>query len=494
MDGRSPASARYAVLMPALLCFGVFVADVALPRGLVVSVAYAPIMYFGLWFARPKMIFRCAYGITVLTLLGWFLKETGNVVFWVVAVNRSISLMALWLATYLVYQYRQAHAALHERELTAMRQEVDSRKALLSTIVESSDDAILSYSLDGVIDSWNEGAQRLLGYSADETIGKMVGILVPEDLRREAASIAAELLLGNATKRFETVRLHKDGRRIDVSITVSPIRDASNKLVRASKLARDISVKKRADLEAQEYTRALLRSNQALDEFAYAASHDLKAPLRVIDNTSKWLEEDLEPHLTPDTRESMQLLRGRVKRMERLLDDLLAYSRIGRKGGAEFAESVAGDVLIRDVIELLALPESFVVEASPGFANIRVCRMPLQQIFSNLIGNAIKHHNRKDGRIELSVEPDAEILSFAVKDDGPGIAPKFHDRIFNMFQTLKPRDQVEGSGMGLAMVRKYVEVFGGTIRLESAEGHGSTFQFTWPAQQARIGEFAGRHQ
>jgi signal transduction histidine kinase len=118
--------------------------------------------------------------------------------------------------------------------------------------------------------------------------------------------------------------------------------------------------------------------------------------------------------------------------------------------------------------------------------------MPLQQIFINLVGNAVKHHHRKEGRIEISVEPGGTIHAFSVTDDGPGIAPQFHERIFNMFQTLKPRDQVEGSGMGLAMVRKYVEVFGGTVWLESAEGKGSTFRFTWPANQPRIGQFTGR--
>jgi signal transduction histidine kinase len=300
------------------------------------------------------------------------------------------------------------------------------------------------------------------------------------------------LFRGRRIERYDTVRLHKSGRRIDVSITVSPIRDASGKIVRASKVVRDISAKKQAELEAAEYTRALIRSNKALDDFAYAASHDLKAPLRVIDNAAKWLEEDLDPHLTPETRENMHLLRSRVKRMERLLDDLLAYSRIGRKLDAEFVESVPGDALIQDVLVLLGPPQGFAIDVDPCFATIQVCRMPLQQIFANLIGNALKHHDRKEGRIEIFVKPGSPMNTFSVKDDGPGIASRFHGRIFDMFQTLKPRDQLEGSGMGLAMVRKYVEVFGGTVWLESAEGKGSTFHFTWPAQQPRIGQFTGR--
>jgi len=474
----------------------IFAADAMTPRGLVVSVLYAPLVYFGLRFSRPRIVIYYAYAFTFLTLIGWLFKAPNGLGLGTVVVNRSISLMVLWLATLLVYRYRQASDALHKREMASMQQEIDGKTALLATIVESSDDAILSKTLDGIIMTWNRGAERIFGYTPEEAIGKPILMLIPEEHRQEETYILSELTHGRATDHFETVRLHKSGKSIDVSITVSPVRDPSGRIIGASKIVRDISAKKQAEAEAAEYTRALVRSNQALDEFAYAASHDLKAPLRVIDNASKWLEEDLESKLTPETRENMQLLRGRVRRMERLLDDLLAYSRIGRKLDAEFAEEIAGDVLIQDVLAMV-LPAfgsagGFAVEVSPAFAEIKVCRMPLQQIFMNLITNAIRHHDRKEGHIEVTVEPTASahepMLTFAVKDDGPGIAPQFHDRIFQMFQTLKPRDQVEGSGMGLAMARKYVEVSGGTIWVESAEGRGSTFRFTWPVQQPRVGQ------
>jgi len=492
MNLRLSGNSRVAVWAAAALCPLIFAADITTPRGLVVSVLYAPLMYFGLWFDRPKMLFRFAWVITFLTLVGWLFKASNGLNLWMVAVNRSISLLVLWLAAILVYRHRNAEAILREKELSSMQEEVDAKKALLATIVESSDDAIFSKSLQGIINTWNRGAERLFGYTAEEAIGKPVIMLIPEELRQEEIFILGELVRGKSIDHFETVRLHKSGRRIDVSITVSPVRNVAGSVIGASKFVRDISAKKQAELEAAEYTRALIRSNKALDDFAYAASHDLKAPLRVIDNAAKWLEEDLDPHLTPETRENMHLLRSRVKRMERLLDDLLAYSRIGRKLDAEFVESVPGDALIQDVLVLLGAPEGFVIDVDPCFATIQVCRMPLQQIFANLIGNALKHHDRKEGRIEISVKPGSPMHTFSVKDDGPGIASRFHGRIFDMFQTLKPRDQVEGSGMGLAMVRKYVEVFGGTVWLESAEGKGSTFHFTWPAQQPRIGQFTGR--
>jgi len=209
----------------------------------------------------------------------------------------------------------------------------------------------------------------------------------------------------------------------------------------------------------------------------------LKAPLRVIDNASKWLEEDLQEHLTTETQENMNLLRGRVGRMEKLLDDLLEYSRIGRSVDQRFAEIINGKTLMDNILGLLAPPKGFTVKVIRSFADIDVPRMPLQQILMNLISNAIKHHDKTEGCIKVTVEDDGAMYTFAVEDDGPGISAQFHEQVFKMFQTLKPRDQVEGSGMGLAMVRKNVEVFGGTIKLESAEGKGSVFRFTWPKHQ-----------
>jgi len=234
-----------------------------------------------------------------------------------------------------------------------------------------------------------------------------------------------------------------------------------------------------ARLRRDAYSR-IQAVNKELQEFAYAASHDLKAPLRVIDNTSRWLEEDLEGRLHEGTREHMRLLRSRVARMEKLLDDLLEYSRIGRVTDARFTETIAGQELIDDLIAMIAPPDGFEVRTGPGFADIRVCRMPLQHVLMNLIGNAIKHHDKKTGCIEVTVEDSGDFYAFAVKDDGPGIPAQFHEQIFKMFQTLKPKDQVEGSGMGLALVKKYVELYGGKVSLESEEGKGSAFRFTWP--------------
>jgi len=275
--------------------------------------------------------------------------------------------------------------------------------------------------------------------------------------------VAVETLKLGAT---DYVLKHRLGR-LDSSVRRA-LREASERLQH-----------QRTDAELLRYTQALERSNQELDAFAYAASHDLKAPLRVIQNASKWLEEDLEPHLTVETREHLRLLRSRVQRMDRLLDDLLQYSRIGRETGT-LTETIDAVVLVDNILAMLAPPEGFTVKVDPSLAGIKVTRMPLEEILINLISNAIKHHDKKIGQIEIFMEDLGPLYRFSVRDDGPGIPAQFHEKIFKMFQTLKPRDKVEGSGMGLALARKHVEVSGGELRLESALGAGSTFSFTWP--------------
>jgi signal transduction histidine kinase len=174
----------------------------------------------------------------------------------------------------------------------------------------------------------------------------------------------------------------------------------------------------------------------------------------------------------------MSLLRGRVKRMHDLIDGILQYSRVGRVRGAVDRIQV-GD-LLDDVVDLLALPESFRVSVAPNMPAIMADKVLLSQVFSNLIGNAFKHHNRPDGQVWVDWRDAGPLVEFTVRDDGPGIAKQYHERAFAIFQTLAPRDRVEGSGLGLSLVKKIVESEGGTVTLDSEEGKGATFRFTWP--------------
>ena len=224
-------------------------------------------------------------------------------------------------------------------------------------------------------------------------------------------------------------------------------------------------------------TRELEKRNKELDQFAYVTSHDLKAPLRAIANLSEWIEEDLQEALTPDTQKQMNLLRGRVYRMEDLINGLLQYSRIGRIKTQP--ETVVVAQLLEEVIDSVSPPEEFTIEIVGEMPTLFTERIPLQQVFSNLISNAVKHHNRLDGKVTISVREQDKFYEFAVADDGKGIAEQYHQRIFVIFQTLEARDKRENTGIGLAIVKRIVEEVGGTITLESQVGKGTTFRFTW---------------
>jgi PAS domain S-box-containing protein len=221
---------------------------------------------------------------------------------------------------------------------------------------------------------------------------------------------------------------------------------------------------------------ALEKRNQELDQFAYVASHDLKAPLRAIANLSQWIEDDIAEQLSAENRHQMKLLRGRVHRLEALIDGLLQYSRVGRI--ATPIEFVSVQALIQEVLTMLAPPPEFTI-AIAALPSLHTQKLPLFQVFSNLISNAIKHHNRLDGKIAISATDQGDVYEFTVTDDGPGIAPAYHDKVFGIFQTLEARDKVENTGVGLAIVKKIVESQGGHIYLVSQEGQGATFRFTW---------------
>ena len=220
------------------------------------------------------------------------------------------------------------------------------------------------------------------------------------------------------------------------------------------------------------------RSNEELDQFAYVASHDLKAPLRGIANLATWLEEDLGGTITPEGREHMALLRGRVQRMEALIDGILLYSRAGRVGAG--AEPVDVGALLREIVELLAPPADVAIVIGREFPVLETERVPLQQVLLNLISNAIKYNRRAGSEIRVDAVMTDGTWTFSVADNGPGIAPEFHERIFGIFQTLEARDKVEGTGIGLSVVKKIVEARGGRVTIESEVGTGATFRFTWP--------------
>jgi signal transduction histidine kinase len=242
--------------------------------------------------------------------------------------------------------------------------------------------------------------------------------------------------------------------------------------------ALDITEKKLSEKKLHQYAVDLEKINKELDQFAYVVSHDLKAPLRAIFNLTQWIEEDLGTALSQDIRSNMELLRGRVNRMQALINGILDYSRVNR--GHITTEEIDVQALLHELISALGVPQTHPVSLESPMPVLLTNRTRMEQVFSNLISNAFKYHDKPNGKIRVYYEDVGHFHQFTVADDGPGIDRAYHDKIFAIFQTLQSRDKFESTGVGLAIVKKIVEDQGGRIRVQSELGKGSAFIFTLP--------------
>ncbi len=405
------------------------------------------------------------------------------------------------------------------RDLTARREETEalrrSEERFRLLVQSVKDYAILLLDPTGRVTSWNEGAERIKGYAADEILGRSFTTFYPKEA---VASGFPQTELEAATRegRFEDEgwRVRKDGTQFWANVIITALHDEAGGLVGFAKVTRDLTARRQAEEQArrlaaeqaaraeaarrEEDLRAALQAAREargaaeraaaavteayreLDQFAYVASHDLKAPLRGIANLAQWIQEDVGHLLAGESAEHLRLLHGRVQRMEALIDGILAYSRAGRALRAP--EQVDTGVLVREAIELLAPPAGVAFEVATDLPTVEAERVPLQQVFLNLIGNAVKHGRTARPEVTVRVEwrDLGDAVEFAVADNGPGIAPEYHERIWGIFQTLVPRDKVEGTGIGLSVVKKIVESRGGRVALDSTPGQGATFRFIWP--------------
>ena len=373
------------------------------------------------------------------------------------------------------------------RDITERKRAEETRNQL-AAIVASSDDAIISKTLDGTIVSWNAGAERMFGYPANEIIGQPIHKLIPPELLDEEAQILQKLGRGERIQHYETVRRRYDGSQIDVSLTISPLKDASGRVIGASKIAHDITERKRAEVEIRELneeleqrvaerTAQLEAINQELGSFTYSVSHDLRAPLRALQGLSNALLEDYGGRLDDPGRDYCQRIVTAAGRMDTLIQDLLSYSRLSRVDLELKAIDLA--VVVADVTHQLesdlrerraALTVQEVLPAVLGH------RATLGQVLSNLVSNATKFVTPGETpQVRIWAEEKGEYVRLWVEDNGIGIALEYRERIFRIFERLHGVETYPGTGIGLAIVQKGVERLGGRAGVESVEGVGSKF-------------------
>lgn len=361
--------------------------------------------------------------------------------------------------------------------------------AFLSSIVESSDDAIIGKDLAGKVVSWNAGAERIYGYDAGEMVGSSILRLLSPDRPDEERQILENAKRGE-TRLYETVRIRKDGKPVDLSLAVSPIRDVQGNVVGVSSIARDITERKRAEEQilrlnaelehrVQMRTAELTAANQELEAFTYSVAHDLRAPLRHIDAFTRILQEDFAGSFPPEAAQLLDTIRRGSESMSRLVNDLLNLAHVGRQEMKK--ERVSLNLLIEEVIAELAREtqgrgiEWHITQLPPTVGDPGL----LKQVFANLLSNAIKYTRpRSRAVIEIGLRTMNNERIIFVRDNGVGFSMKYAAKLFGVFQRLHRAEEFEGTGVGLAIVERVVKRHGGRIWAESEINQGATFCFT----------------
>lgn len=407
---------------------------------------------------------------------------------------RSITEITLWTTTSLslvgcvaaIYLFNQLDRELRQRE-----QRLQENKTLIQAIVENMVDGVITLNDHNQIELFNPAAVRLFGYQPNEVMGQDLSLLLTDSLSQKLSAGTTVRFLGTHEiemgRPWQTVGYRKDGTTCPIEISISDLPFDYQLIAIVRDITEQQQAKEKLESLAVELARInailtktnanLMERNQELDQFAYVASHDLKAPLRAIASLSEWIEEDLSGQLTDDSKRMMQLLRGRVQRMEALLNGLLEYSRVGR--GRHQVEAVDVRQMLTEVIQSLDPPVTFIFDLNSNLPTFNTHRIALEQVFMQLIDNTIQHHDRADGHVYVSAQDLGNAYEFVIRDDGPGIAPQYHNKIFTIFQTLEARDTKECTGIGLSIVKKIVESQGGQINVDSEVGKGAIFRFTW---------------
>ena len=370
------------------------------------------------------------------------------------------------------------HTRCFTRDITEDRSKAEIQ-ARLAAIVDSSDDAIVSKDLNGIITSWNRSAERLFGYTAEEAVGQPVAkLLIPDDRQEEEPQILSRLRAGERVEHFQTKRKRKDGTLLEISLTISPVKNLDGQIVGASKIARDITPQVRDQESLRRANDALQQSNADLEQFAYSASHDLQEPLRMVSAYGQLLRKKYIERLDENAKEYIGFIVEGALRMERLLRDLRAFTRasVGPEGPISAIDSQAA--LKSALANLKATIDENEAEITyDSLPCVSIHQAQLEQIFQNIIANAIRYRRAESPQIHVTAVPNGKAWKFCIQDNGIGIEPAFKEQIFGIFKRLHTASEYPGTGMGLAICQRIVERAGGRIWVESEPGRGSTFFF-----------------
>jgi len=386
----------------------------------------------------------------------------------------------------------------------------------LATIVESSEDAIISNSLDGVIQTWNKGGENMFGYTAQEAIGQNITLIIPLEYIDEEKKILAQIRINQNIDLFETVRIKKNGERLHVAITVSQLKDKEDRIIVISKIVRDNSLNNNLEEQLVQANRQLASqnkekeelaaelivanreliyqneqnekrmlelevANKELESFSYSVSHDLTAPLRAITGYTQILLEDFTEKLAVKARKALDSILKNSKRMKHLINDLLAFSQIGKKK------------LVNRHVDVAALVNDLVKELKPEDPNrtfnVTIKKLEeisgdknlLRQVFVNLISNAFKYTGKqKEVNIEIGSYINGVQCTYYIRDNGVGFDMNYYQKLFGVFQRLHSNNEFEGTGIGLSIVQKIVNKHGGKVWAEGKVNEGACFFVSLP--------------
>jgi PAS domain S-box-containing protein len=380
----------------------------------------------------------------------------------------------------------------HKRAEESLRESEEKFKV----IFEEACEGIVYLDDAGRVLEVNRKTLEILGQSKDLILGKHfieLGILDPGDIARFLNHFQ-QVLLGTLEPLDLSITNHQ-GRKLYLECSTSLVRrkGGPHGLV---VMIRDVTERRQAEAMLEALNRDLKstvedleRSNQELRDFAHAAAHDLKTPLRGIVTLADWIAEDSADKIGEQGQANLDLLRKRADRMVRLIEGILHYAEVGQ--GEQIVEKVDANAVVAEVVEQIAPPPQILIGMDNSLPVVPCDRVRLTQVFQNLIGNAVKYMDKPQGRVQVGCVEDGAFWKFSVADNGPGIEAKYFERIFRIFQTLGPKDEYESTGIGLALVKKIVEREGGRVWIESEVGRGSTFFFTVPKQSAVAPEPSG---